>query len=72
MSLTSAAWYHDYSTDNTSNGDMRPSKNYDNTPVSELPCAKVCFAGYSEFAESWPSLPKPFIITACGRPSVAR
>ncbi len=45
MSLTSAAWYHDYSTDNTSNGDMRPSKNYDNTPVSELPCAKVCFAG---------------------------
>ena len=35
ISLTSSAWYYDY-------GNDAASANYDNTPVSELPCAKVC------------------------------
>ena len=38
MSLTSAAWYYEY-------GDLAASANYDGTPLSELPCAKVCLAG---------------------------
>ena len=45
MSLTSAAWYYDYSTDNTNSGNMSSSKDYEGTPVSELPSTKVCLAG---------------------------
>lgn len=37
MSLTSAAWYYEY-------GDSAASANYEYTPVSELPCTKVCIA----------------------------
>ena len=37
ISLTSNAWYYDY-------GDDPKSAEYDYTPVSELPCAKVCIA----------------------------
>lgn len=37
MSLTSAAWYYDY-------GDNPKSAEYEHTPVSELPCTKVCIA----------------------------
>lgn len=37
MSLTSNLWYYEY-------GDSSDSANYEHTPVSELPCAKVCFA----------------------------
>lgn len=41
MSLTSAAWNYEYSTDN----DVSTSRNYDGIPVSELPGVKVCLAG---------------------------
>lgn len=37
MSLTSAAWYYEY-------GDSADSANYEHTPVSDLPCTKVCIA----------------------------
>ena len=37
ISLTSNFWYYEY-------GDSAESKNYDNTPISEMPCAKVCIA----------------------------
>ena len=37
ISLTSAAWYYEY-------GDLSASATLDGTPVSELPCAKVCLA----------------------------
>ncbi len=37
ISLTSSAWYYDY-------GDDPKSAEYEHTPVSELPCAKVCIA----------------------------
>lgn len=35
ISLTSSAWYYEY-------GNDAASANYENTPVSELPCTKVC------------------------------
>lgn len=38
IALTSAHWYSEY-------GDLAASAQYDGTPVSELPCAKVCLAG---------------------------
>lgn len=37
ISLTSNLWYYEY-------GDADESATYEHTPVSELPCAKVCFA----------------------------
>lgn len=43
MSLTSALWYHEYG-DLALNADY-DSDDYNKTPVSELPCAKVCLAG---------------------------
>ncbi len=43
MSLTSAFWYHEYG-DLALNADY-DSDDYNKTPVSELPCAKVCLAG---------------------------
>ena len=43
MSLTSAFWYHEYG-DLALNADY-DSDDYNKTPVSELPCAKVCLTG---------------------------
>ena len=43
MSLTSALWYHEYG--NLALNADYDSDDYNKTPVSELPCAKVCLAG---------------------------